>query len=193
MTFNQENLDIILNGCRRGKRAAQKALYHHFYSYALTVALHYSKNREEAEEIVHDGFLKVFAKMHQFSGTGSFKAWLRRILVNVAIDYSRKHKKKVEDFKVIPIDATSVKNEALNRLELEDVWALLQQLPPSYRMVFNLHVLEGFTHPEIAVKLGISVGTSKSNLARAKKKLQELTKNYIKKNNPPTLNTFNHG
>lgn len=192
MSLNQKKLERILDGCRAGSKVAQQALYYQFYSYALTVGLHYSKNKEEAEEIVHDAFLKVFAKMKQFSGQGNFKAWFRRVLINVAIDYSRKNSKKWDISKVAPAEA-SVKNEALPQLELEDIWVLLQKLPPSYRMVFNLHVLEGFTHREIADKLGISIGTSKSNLARAKSKLQSLVQAYIKKNNPPTLNTFNHG
>lgn len=173
MTVPQKKLDLILDGCRKNKRAAQRALYQHFYSYGLTICLHYGRNREEAEEILHDGFLRVFRNIKQYKGSAPFRAWFRRILVNVAIDYARKYPLRTHQSKVIPIE-NSQSNEALRRLELEDAWKILQKLSPAYRIVFNLFVMEDFTHAEIAKELGISVGASKSNLARAKEKLRTI-------------------
>ena len=185
MKLSQNKLDLILEGCRKGKRAAQRSLYYHFYSYGLTVSLHYGRNREEAEEILHDGFLKAFKNIKQFKGEASFKSWFRRILVNVAIDYARKYPIDQLSGKVIPIEST--KNEAIRQLELEDAWKILQKLSPGYRIVFNLSVLENFTHKEIAAELGISVGTSKSNLARAKEKLRMIAGSFYQIKNAPNI------
>lgn len=185
MNLSPKKLGLILEGCRKGKRTAQRSLYYHFYSYGLTVCLHYGRNREEAEEILHDGFLKVYKKINQYKGPAKFKPWFRRILVNVAIDYARKYPINKLDGKVIPIEST--KNEAIRQLELEDAWKVLQKLPPAYRIVFNLFVLENFTHKEIAAQLEISVGTSKSNLARAKDKLKSIAGSFYQIKKAPNI------
>lgn len=173
MSISTKKLEVMLEGCRKQNRQAQRSLYYYFYSYGLTICLHYSRNKEEAEEILHDGFLRVFKQIKQFKGRNNFRAWFRRILINVAIDYARKYPLTSQQSKIIPI-AFNATNEAMQNLEKEDAWKFLQKLPPGYRIVFNLYVMEDFTHAEIAKKLGISVGTSKSNLARAKEKLKSL-------------------
>ncbi len=168
-------LDQILQRCKRRNPKAQEQLYRRYYSYGLTICLHYAKNREEAEEILHDGFLSVFGKLHQFAGRSSFRAWFRRILVHAAIDYHRKHHLKKESVAIIAIKKVGItENEAIAQLDKEDAWKILQVLSPAYRLVFNLSVLEGYTHKEIAKKLNISIGTSKSNLAKARKRLKQL-------------------
>ena len=175
MPLTEKELETVIRNCRKGRRKAQRQLYEHFYSYGLTVCLHYARNREEAEEMLHDGFLRVFDRLDQFRFDGPFRAWFRRIIVHAAIDYYRKHRRQQAEARLIPLPhGESTENEALARLGEEDAWLILQLLPPAYRMVFNLHVLEGHTHAEIAAELGISVGTSKSNLAKARKKLQKL-------------------
>ena len=175
MPLQQEELKQLIQDCQQGKRSAQKKLYHQYYSYGLTVALHYAKNREEAEEMLHDGFLKVFDRVRQFRFEAPFRSWFRQIIIRSAIDYFRKHHKRGKEALMIPLSAVNkTENEAIRRLSREDAWTLLQLLPPAYRMVFNLHVMEGYTHTEIAAELGISKGTSKSNLSKAKKKLQQL-------------------
>jgi len=174
-----ESLSILLSQCRKGNRQSQKELYKKYYSYGLSVCLHYSKNREEAEEILNDGFVKTFSRLDQYKFKAPFKSWLRQVLVRSAIDYYRKYHHKDDKWKVVHIQQqTSVENEAIHNLSMEDALKLLQQLPPSYRMVFNLFVLEGYSHPEIAKLLEIETGTSKSNLAKAKKKLRTLALNY---------------
>ncbi|RMD69306.1 MAG: RNA polymerase sigma factor [Bacteroidetes bacterium] len=171
------NLDLIIDGCRRGNRASQMKLYELFFSYAMSVCLPYARNREEAEEMVNDGFLKVFTRLDQYDGSLPFKPWLRRVMINTAIDYHRKHHKQdsfdeLQDYHARELPP--ITNDALETLEYEDVIALLQQLTPGYRAVFVLYVLEGYSHQDIADELGISVGASKSNLAKARRKLQEL-------------------
>ncbi len=171
------NLELILDGCRRGNRASQMKLYELYYSYAMAVCLPYARSREEAEEMVNDGFMKVFTRLDQYDGNMPFKPWLRRVMINTAIDYHRKHHKldrfdELQDYHAREL--SPITNDALENLEYEDVIRLLQQLTPGYRAVFVLYVLEGYSHQDIAEELGISVGASKSNLAKARRKLQEL-------------------
>ncbi|MEL6923187.1 MAG: RNA polymerase sigma factor [Bacteroidota bacterium] len=179
MTHRETQLIELLEQCKQGVRSAQKELYRRYFSYALTVCLHYSKSREEAEEILNDGFVKVFTRLGQFAHRSAFKSWLRQVMVRTAIDYHRKYHSKIKDWNIIRMsEAQSIENEALYNLSLDDALRLLQRLTPAYRMVFNLFVLEGYTHAEIAELLQINIGTSKSNLAKAKKKLQKLAAAY---------------
>jgi len=181
MPPTKKELQQLIYDCRKQKRSAQKQLYQHFYSYGLTVCLHYAKNREEAEEMLHDGFLKVFDKIQQFRFEAPFRAWFRQIIIRAAIDYYRKHHKLTGEAKLVSLPKTSAtENEALAKLRKEDAWTILQALPPGYRLVFNLHVMEGYTHAEISKELGISIGTSKSNLSKAKQKLQQLMGPFFK-------------
>lgn len=171
------SLEEIIGSCTRGERSAQRQLYHDFYSYGLTVSLHYAPNRQSAEEIVHDAFLKVFENIHQLEKAERFRFWFRQIVVRTAIDYFRRSGKTAAN--AGPDTAAlegRIENEAELKLEKEDVIRILQQLPDQYRLVFNMFVLEEYSHCEIANILGISVGTSKSNLSRAKVKLRQLLK-----------------
>ncbi len=180
---NPNFLLTLLDGCRKGERSSRKLLYQQYYSYGLTVCLHYSNNREEAEEILNDGFVKVFSKIKQYKRKAAFKSWLRQILVHAAIDYYRKFHQKVNlEYMNFLSKVETVENDALYNLSMDDALKLLQQLSPSYRMVFNLFVLEGYSHSEIAKLLNISTGTSKSNLAKARKKLKKLATNYYQIN-----------
>ena len=175
MGNDTNKLRFILESCRKGNQASQMRLYEHFYSYAMGICLRYSKNREEAREMVNDGFLKVFTKLDQYDYKYPFTAWLRRIFINTAIDYHRKYHKNRELLQVITdIETEPVYNEAIANLSFDELIKLIQKLPPAYRMVFNLYVIEGLKHHEIAAQLNISVGSSKSNLAKARKKLIEL-------------------
>ena len=180
---NPNFLSNLLDGCLKGQSSSRKLLYQHYYSYGLTVCLHYAKNREEAEEILNDGFVKVFSKIKQYKGKAAFKSWLRQILVYAAIDYYRKFHQKVNvEYMRLLSKVETVENAALHNLSMDDALKLLQQLSPKYRMVFNLFVLEGYSHSEIAKLLNISLGTSKSNLAKARKKLKKLATNYYQVN-----------
>lgn len=169
-------IHILIDGCRRSNRASQIRLYEHFYSYGMGVCLRFSKNRDEAMEIVNDGFLKAFVKIDQYDSDQPFKPWLRRILINCSIDYYRKYHKLSEPLEVAFIQktATSTYNDALDNLAYDDLMMIMQKLSPAYRMVFNLYVVENFSHQEIAEKLEISIGTSKSNLSKARQKIKSM-------------------
>ena len=143
-----------------------------FYNYAMSICLRYSKDREEAVEIVNDGFVKMFTKLDKYKDNTSFKAWLRRILINASIDYYRKNEKHYHNVDISYAKYEHVTEDALNKISEKEIIELIQELPGSYRLVFNLFVIEGYSHREISNKLGISVGTSKSNLAIARSKLK---------------------
>lgn len=170
------NLQLLTEGCRQGNRASQLKLYEHFYSYGMSICLRYSKSREEAMEILNDGFLRAFTKINYYDSDYSFKPWLRKILIHAAIDYHRKYHKIEETAPqaYFAEKGTSSYNLALDKLAYSDLLLVMQQLPPAYRLVFNLYVIDGMSHQDIAEQLKISVGTSKSNLARAREKLKTI-------------------
>ena len=172
--YNSAVLQELLDGCLKRNRRSQELLYKQFYGYAMTVCLRYSKSREEAKEILNDGFFKVFTKLESFDSTRSFKTWLGRIMINTALDHYR-HEVRRDMFEVaeageqVPVDET-----VISKLSHDDLLRVIQNLTPSYRIVFSLYVIDGFTHEEIAYHLNISLGASKSNLSRAREKLREM-------------------
>ncbi|WP_461075448.1 RNA polymerase sigma factor [Spirosoma flavus] len=171
-------LSDLLAGCLRNQRQSQELLYRQFYGYAMSVCLRYAPTREGALEVLNDGFLKVFTRLDQYDPAQPFKGWLRRIMINAAVDHYRQemkhhHHESVEDVGQMAISEAS---DAFSQLAHEDLMALIQRLSPAYRLVFNLYVIDGYTHEEIANQLGISVGASKSNLARARENLRVLLK-----------------
>ncbi|MEM9929346.1 MAG: RNA polymerase sigma factor [Bacteroidota bacterium] len=170
-----------------GESAAQQALYESLYAYGMSIALHYAGQREEAQEITQDAFVKLFRQLVKEVPSGSLKAYFSRIVINTAIDLLRKRKNRPYTEEITDrceAIAGSARNTGRDRLQQQEIYRLLQMLSPVYRMVFNLHVLEGYSHPEIAKKLGISVGSSKSNLSKARKNLQELAAVYYQINEP---------
>lgn len=179
MEKKNHNISLIIQACKVGNRAAQKRLYQLFFSYGMSVALRYTSTKPEAEEIISESFFKVFSKIDQYDENYEFKSWFRRILVNTSIDYHRKYKKlQTYSFEELPNTETD-KNLGLEAMLYEDILKGIQTLSPAYRLVFNLYALEGYKHHEIAEQLNISVGTSRSNYARARVLLQK----YLEKNN----------
>ena len=175
MPKGELNLNLILEGCRRGNRNSQRKLYEHFYGYAMNICLRYGKNREEALEILNDGFLKALTNLDKYDPNYPFKGWLRRILVNTAIDYHRKNHKLPVILELNTSTDLLEDDAPLPKISPdEDMLPILQELSPEYRLVFNLFVMEDYKHHEIAELLGISVSTSRSNLARAKEKLRAI-------------------
>ena len=175
MSEENLNLTLILQGCLRGNRNSQRKLYEHFYGYAMNVCLRYSKNREEAVEILNDAFLKALTKIDQYDPAYPFRGWLRRILIHSAIDYHRKNHKHAEHLELTALTDVADGDMPMPRISPdEDVLPALQQLTPAYRMVFILFVMEGYKHHEIAEMLDISVSTSRSNFIRAKEKLRAI-------------------
>ena len=176
---SQTSFEEVIKACKKGKRSAQKELYRRYFAYGMTVSVHYTNRREEGEEVLNDAFCKVFKNIAKFNTDYPFKGWFRRIVVNSAIDYHRKyHNLEIQD-NIIPItEATMTYNMAERELSQDDVLKIVQHLSPAYRIVFILYVVEGLKHKEIAEKLGISIGTSKSNYAKARAKLQKIIVPY---------------
>lgn len=168
-----DTLDKILAGCRKKRAASQKELYQRFGSAMYGLCLQYASNEEDARDVLQDGFVKVFQKLDQLKDPAAFPGWIRRIMINTALE---RYRSQVRSY---PVDefsengAARVDNEAMDALACEDLVALIRELPPRYRMVFNLYAIEGYNHREISQELEISVGTSKSNLSRARAILQE--------------------
>lgn len=177
------DLEKILEGCRAEDAQAQKQLYQLFYAYGLSICLHYGSNREEAEEMLHNGFIRVFEKIDQYLGVGSFKSWFRTVVVRSAITYYHgvAKRKRLSTIFQNQWKPQNPNNLALRTLQEEDVYLLLQLLTPAYRMVLSLYFIEGYNHREISDLLNISEGTSRSNLFKAKKKLAALIKTYYPK------------
>lgn len=174
-----DKTEQLIRQCVHNDRLAQRQLYELYAPNMLGVCLRYAKTREEAEEILQEGFLKVFTKINQFNYEGSFEGWVRKIMVNTALEKLRSAKTL---HPVISID-TAHHNDATNEslalpgLATKDLLKMIQQLTPMYRMVFNLYAFEGYKHREIAQLLGISEGTSKSNLSDARAILQRAVVN----------------
>lgn len=171
----------LIRGCMEGNRRMQEELYRRFSPRMYAVCLRYAGNAEEAEDILQEGFIKVFKKLDSFRSEGSFEGWVRRIFVNTAIEHFRRKRYLMpvteKEENTIEGKYTSV----LDELGAKDIMALIQDLSPGYRTVFNMYVVEGYTHKEIADMLGISEGTSKSQLSRAKMILQDMVRTFIDK------------
>lgn len=171
----------LITGCIEGDRRMQEILYNRFSSKMYAVCLRYASNAAEAEDILQEGFIKIFKKMDTFRSEGSFEGWVRRIFVNTAIEHFRRRKylTPVTEKEENTIEGKYI--SVLDELAEQDILNLVQQLSPGYRTVFNMYVVEGYTHKEIGDILSISEGTSKSQLSRAKVILQEMVKTYIDK------------
>lgn len=173
MLNNEKELYNLLDACLKGDRNSQTKLYKIYYAYAMGVCLRYSRSREEAIEILNDGFVKIFTKLDKYTKGLPFKGWLRKVMINTAIDYFRRQEKHYHSVDISYARYEEVSETVLDQISEKEILQAVQQLPPSYRMVFNLYVIDGYKHEEIAQQLNISVGTSKSNLAIARNKLQK--------------------
>ncbi|WP_229311219.1 RNA polymerase sigma factor [Larkinella soli] len=168
----------LIEGCRRGEARAQERLFRHFYGFAMGICLRYAVSRQEAQEILNDSFLKVFDAVSAGTDVQSFRAWLRRIVVNTALDRYRRTKRRAEVEVQEEESEAAVGEEAVDRLTVEEILALLDQLPDEWRLVFNLYEIEGYPHEEIGRMLSIPAGSSRTYLARAKKRLRRLIQQW---------------
>lgn len=180
-----KQLQALIDGCLKGDRRSQQAVHKLYYGKMKAVCMRYTRDADQANDVLQEGFLKVFNNLEKFTGVGTFEGWMRRIMVNLSIDRFRKLK---HDFVLLgePDDIERYGDdteEVLDEIdELEEIYSItpeqiidaMQQLTPAYRTVFNLYVYEDYTHQDIAEALGISVGTSKSNYAKAKKNMKKL-------------------
>jgi RNA polymerase sigma factor (sigma-70 family) len=170
----------IINGCLKGSRRDQELLYRRHAAKLYAVCLQYSGNDEEARDILQEGFIKIFENLIHYKHEGSFEGWIRRIMVNTALErYRSKHTlRRVDDIDQIPEINAEPDNEDYAGLEATDLLGIIRELPPKYRMVFNLFAIEGYSHKEIGKMVNISEGTSKSNLSRARIILQRRVGSY---------------
>jgi RNA polymerase sigma-70 factor (ECF subfamily) len=180
-----KQLQALIDGCLKGDRRSQQAVHKLYYGKMKAVCMRYTRDSDQANDVLQEGFLKIFNNLEKFTGVGTFEGWMRRIMVNLSIDRFRKLK---HDFILLsePDDIERYGDdteEVLDEIdELEEIYSItpeqiidaMQQLTPAYRTVFNLYVYEDYTHQDIAEALGISVGTSKSNYAKAKKNMKKL-------------------
>jgi len=172
--FNENDLQSIIVACLDGNSQAQKALINMFLSYARTVCFPYVSNKEEAEEVINDGFLKILNNLHKYDHSRPFKAWFKSIFINTAIDHYRRTSKNNHQVNIDYVEVEYDGVDIVSKISADEILALVQKLPASYRLVFNLYVIEGYTHREIAEILNIKEGTSKSNLQDARRKLQSM-------------------
>ena len=173
------NLDKIVERCKKGDRKAGEQLYNMFSAKMFAICIQYSKSREEAEDNLQDGFIKILESIRQYTGKGSFEGWMKRIFINTALEKYRKNR-SLQVVEEVP--------EVMDEDDIDDnlsipsdvLFEFVNQLPEKYRLVFNLYVMENMQHKEIAAMLGISDGTSKSNLARAKDILKKKINAYLR-------------
>lgn len=187
--INEDQLKMLVTGCIRNNRKSQEILYKMFYGKMMAVCRRYTRNDDQAKDILQDGFIKVFKNIDKFNFQGSFEGWVRRIVVNTAIDFTRKAKndyllmnegQEIEDFENDLLDESD-EEEYESPFKVADVIKGMEQLSNAYRTVFNLYVFENYSHQEIADALNISVGTSKSNLAKARANLRKILNKELEK------------
>lgn len=176
-----ENLEILIRQCQENKRSAQAEIYKLYSAKLFSICKRYAGSYEDAQDVFQDGFIQIFKKIHQFRFEGSFDGWLRRIMVNTCMEKHRNNNHLyVLNEDITPQDEEDFymdePTENTEDYTYEEVLDITQQLPDRYRQVFNLYVIEEFSHNEIAEMLNISIGTSKSNLSRAREKLRDLIK-----------------
>lgn len=166
----------LINNCKKGNRQAQEQLYRDYSRILFGICLKYSRNKTEAEDSLHDSFMTIYSKIDQFKHQGSFEGWIKRIAINTVLQKYRKEEKLT----VIPenIEEEEATGDAgYPDMDLDTLLSYVQELPNKYRLTFNLYVLDGYSHKEISEMLGTSLGTSKSNLARARGILKERIEN----------------
>lgn len=175
ININQTESDFI-KACISNEEWAQKKLYEDNYSIMYPVCLRYATDQEEALDILHEGFIKVFRHISKYTVGTSLKAWIKRIMVNTAIDYYRKRSRRRTEEIDNARGLSSGGPDAISDMAATEILSALQELSPAYRSVFNLYIIDGFSHKEVAEKLNISESTSRSNLVKARQKLKKILK-----------------
>ena len=172
--FDSNDPDSVIAACKRNDSKAQRALIKLYYGYVKSISLRYSSDNMLADEIINESFLKVFNNLDRYDEKQAFKGWLRTIVINTSIDYYRRNSQQPEYENFDNVYLADLSEDVISHISAEEILELVRRLSPVYRMVFSLYVLDGYTHKEIAEKLGIKEGTSKSNLQDARKKLQSM-------------------
>lgn len=173
-------LETNLQDCLRGDRLAQKQFFERYKGKMFALCLRYANSREDAEDILQEGFVKVFRDLHQYTGAGNLEGWVRKVFVNTALQYLQNQKKQMATSGLEGHEPADESEPFMtDEAPAKNMIRILQQLPPGFRTVFNLYVLEGYSHPEIAEILDISIGTSKSQLLRAKAHFRKLLESSL--------------
>ncbi len=188
--MGDDELNELLQGCISHDRKSQKLLYKAFYGFAMAICLRYAGNRDDAAEVMNQGFMKVFTKIETFDASRPFKAWLGRIMMNASIDHYRANLKMVYAEDLENADHINDGTVTDSNLNYQDLLSMVHQLPQAYRTVFNLFAIDGYSHEEIADMLHINVGTSKSNLFKARQKLKQM---IVTANSPADNINYNKG
>jgi RNA polymerase sigma factor (sigma-70 family) len=178
--MGEEELRQLIRGCIKQDRKCQKMLYKAFYGFSMGICLRYAGNRDEAAEVMNQGFFKVFTHIESYDTTRPFKAWLGKIMMNASIDFYRANLKMAYAEDLDSAEHLSDGDMVDKNLNYEDLLKMVQQLPQAYRTVFNLFAIEGYSHEEIGAMLNINPGTSKSNLHKARQKLKQMILNADK-------------
>ena len=167
--------DELINGCIREDESCQRELFRRYAGKMLGVCQRYARNTADAEDIVQDAFIKVFAKIHQFKSEGSFEGWIRRIVVNTALKKYTviRYEKEVSGYEINDRNESAMEASAYSHLNEKELLGMINNLPDGYRLIFNLYVIEGYQHEEIAQMLDIQPGTSRSQLVKARNMLKE--------------------
>ena len=173
-----------VHDCRKGSTRAQHKLFKYFYGSVMSVCMRYAGSTDEAADMLNEGFLKVFSNLDKYENSGSFEAWLKRVVCNAALDYRRRYDKNVEFVDIDEIQEAHLSdynvNEAISKISSNEIVRLIQQLPPVTRMVFNMFLFEGYSHREIAQQLNITENTSAWHVNNARTRLKEELKHFEK-------------
>ncbi|MFM2225748.1 MAG: hypothetical protein RJA07_1950 [Bacteroidota bacterium] len=181
-TNNIQDYSELIEGCKNNNRKFQEKLYQTFCGKMFAVCLRYAHTHEDAEDIMQEGFAKVFKNITQYRSEGSFEGWIRRIFVHTAIEIYRKNAKMFPIVELTPTrDVQNINSNAIDNMSADELLKMVQSLSTGYRTVFNLYAIEGFTHKEIGIMLGINEGTSKSQMSRARLLLQNMIEDSSKK------------
>ncbi len=184
--FEENDLRSIIRACINKNIQAQNLLYKQFFGYSKSICMRYSSGQDEAKDILNKAFYKVFINLEKYDAEQPFKAWIRKIIVNTALNHYRDNKKLRLEASLDLHEELNYNPEIIENLAAEELLALVQKLTPAYRLVFVMHVVDGYNHREIAEELGINEGTSRSNFMKARLKLQEM----IKINHPETFANY---
>ncbi len=176
---DKDTIPNLVQRCYQGESFAQKKIYEKYFGLLMGICLRYSKEREEAKDILQEGFIKIFSNIKKFEDSKSLENWMKTVVINTAIDRYRKKISEPYQVTMEEADEPSIAAEVYEELDQQALLNAMQQLPEGYRAIFNLYVIEGFSHKEIAEKVGINEGTSKSQLAKARNMLKEKLSEYF--------------
>ena len=177
----QNKLNRLIEGCKKNDRKTQEELYKLYFGLMMSIGMRYCGNWNDAMEVVNSGFLKIYTKIDSYQGKGSFEGWMRRTMVNTALDFIKQNKNLVSNIEDVNAyeESLYIDNEAIFELDKEEILKIVQQLPTMSRTVFMMNVMEGYKHKEISQELGISEGTSHWHLQNARKLLKDKIENFL--------------